>query len=41
MFLAGKQSEHFNFKLKSIYIAFLNSIKFSGLKMEIRFDKDY
>ena len=38
--LSCKSKGVFNPKLKPLYTAFLNSIKTSGYKMEIKFDKD-
>ena len=38
--LSCKSNEVYNSKLKLLYAAFLYSIKFSGYKMGIKFDKD-
>ena len=38
--LSWKSNGLYNSKLKPFYTAFLHSIKFSGYKMGIKFDKD-
>ena len=38
--LSWKSNGVYNSKLKSLYTAFLHTIKLSGYKMEIQFDKD-
>ena len=39
MFLGGKSKGVFNYKLKSLYTAFVNSIKVSEYRIAIKFDK--
>ena len=38
--LSWKSNAVYNSKLKPLYASFLHSIKLSGYKMEIKFDKD-